>query len=106
MDIAFIAKEKQHSEYDWADISDAGERVGKARCRINGLRITIYSINIYPEKAGLGYGKGFVDYCKQHFRVLIADRVRPTAIGFWNKMGFCDNNDGSWGFFPPGGPFF
>jgi hypothetical protein len=106
MDIEFIPKEKQHSEYDWADLSDAGERVGKARCRIEGPSITIYSINIYPEKAGSGYGKGFVDHCKKHFRVVLADRVRPTAIGFWEKMGFCDKQDGSWVFPTPGGRCF
>lgn len=96
MEIAFIPKETQHSEYDWVDLSKAGVRVGKARCRIEGHRITIYSINIYPEAAGSGYGKGFVDYCKAHYRVVVADRVRPTAIGFWEKMGFVATQNGSW----------
>jgi hypothetical protein len=28
--------------------------------------------------------------------VVVADRVRPTAIGFWEAMGFRDNHDGAW----------
>lgn len=96
MKIEFIPREKQRSEYDWADISTKGLRIGKARCLIDGTTLTIYSINIYPEFAGKGFGRRFVDYCKSRFTTVIADRVRPTAIGFWETMGFHDAHDGSW----------
>jgi GNAT superfamily N-acetyltransferase len=96
LSIEFVPKEKQRSEYDWADISDQSERIGKARCKIEHTTIIIYSINIYPEWEGHGYGREFVDYCKKRFQVVIANRVRPTAIGFWESMGFLDSNNGDW----------
>ena len=96
MKIEFVPRDKQHSEYDWADISNEGQRIGKARCKIENDTIIICSINIYPEWEGHGYGRDFVDYCKGHFKVVIADRVRPTAVGFWETMGFRNNHDGAW----------
>jgi len=50
MKIEFVHREQQHSEYDWADISDDNKRIGKARCKIDKHTITIFSINIYPER--------------------------------------------------------
>lgn len=100
--IEFLSPALQHSQYDWVDISSGDTRVGKARCKRNVLAdngeetLVIYSINIYPEWAGHGYGREFVNDCKRHFDVIIADRVRPTAIGFWQALGFCDNHDGNW----------
>lgn len=96
--IEFIPKEIQHSEYNWADISIGDQRVGKVRTQIDENTIVIYSINIYPEWAGHGYGKSFVDYCKEHYNKIVADRVRPSAIGFWEKVGFTNGNDGTWRF--------
>ena len=96
MKIAFVPREKQRSEYDWADISNEGQRIGKARCKIENATIIICSINIYPEWERHGYGRDFVYYCKNHYTVIIADRVRPTAVGFWETMGFHDNHDGAW----------
>ena len=100
--IEFRSKELQHSQYDWADISSGNDRIGKARCKQNApdgrgkSSIIICSINIYPEWEEHGYGREFVDYCKNHFQAVIADRVRPSAIGFWEAMGFLDNKDGNW----------
>ncbi len=94
--IKFRSKEDQKSEYDWADISKGTVRIGKARCMVEDSKITIHSINIYPEFEGSGYGKQFVEYCRKHFNVVIADRVRPTAIGFWEAVGFINNRDGNW----------
>lgn len=101
--IKFISQQQQNSQYDWADISFEDNRIGKARCKLgapsassSGKTIIIYSINIYPEWAGHGYGREFVDYCKLHFDVIVADRVRHSAIGFWETMGFVDNHDGNW----------
>lgn len=96
--IRFTPKEEQKSEYDWADISSGSDRVGKARCTIKGTTIIIYSINIYPAWEGHGYGREFVDNCKSHFDVVIADRVRPSAIGFWEAMGFANDDDGNWSY--------
>lgn len=86
--IEFIPKNTQHSDYDWANITLGEDRVGKVRCKIEGTKITIHSINVYPEYEGHGYGKAFVNYCKEHFDIVVADRVRFTAIGFWEKTGF------------------
>ena len=100
--IEFRSKEQQHSQYDWADISSGGDRVGKARCKQNvpagpgKPALIIYSINIYPEWEGHGYGREFVDDCKHHFEIIVADRVRPSAKGFWEAMGFSNNKDGNW----------
>ncbi len=96
MKITFIPREKQHSEYDWADITYEGQPVGKARCKIENRSITIYSINIYTDWRNHGFGRKFVEYCQKNFRVVIADRVRPTAVGFWETMSFVNNNDGNW----------
>lgn len=94
--IKFVSKEAQHSQYDWVDISSDDNRIGKARCEIKNSTIIIYSINIYPEWERHGYGREFVDYCKSHFQIVIADRVRPSAIGFWEAAGFQNNNNGDW----------
>ena len=96
--IKFTSKEQQRSKYDWADISDGCDRVGKARCKIENSTIIICSINIYEAWEGHGYGREFVDYCKDHFPVVIADRVRYNAIGFWEAMGFCKDSDGNWSY--------
>jgi hypothetical protein len=94
--IVFISKKKQNSEYDWADISKGTVRIGKARCKIKDSTITIHSINIYPEFERGGYGRKFVEHCKKNYNVVIADRVRPTAVGFWEAVGFRDMRDGNW----------
>jgi len=100
--IEFLSKAQQRSQYDWADISSGNDRVGKARCKLSvqigkeKAALIIYSINIYPEWEGHGYGREFVNDCKHHFEMIIADRVRPSAIGFWEAMGFKDNKDGNW----------
>ena len=96
--IEFTSRKQQRSLYDWADISSGSDRVGKARCRIQDSTIIICSINIYPAWEGHGFGREFVDYCKNHFQVIIADRVRYNAIGFWEAMGFCKDNDGNWSY--------
>ena len=98
LSIEFTPKEQQQSQYDWANISSGSDRVGKARCIIKGSTIIIHSINIFPAWEGLGYGREFVNYCKSNFRVVIADRVRHSAIGFWKAMGFCNDMDGNWSY--------
>jgi len=94
--IDFLSREEQHSDFDWANINVGDKRVGKARCKIGRNRLVIYSINVFPEFEGNGYGKRFVEEGKKHFDIIVADRVRFTAIGFWEKMGFKKSADGNW----------
>ena len=96
INIEFISRDSQKSTFDWANISINDERVGKARCLIQDKQLTIYSINIYPEFQGNGYGKEFVLQARNHFDIIIADRVRFEAIGFWEKMGFVKKDDTQW----------
>jgi len=95
LSIEFLLRDKQKSDYDWVNIDIGPERVGKARCLINGKTITIYSINIFPEFQGHNYGKEIIEEFKKSFDTIIADRVRNTAVGFWDKMGFIDAKDGT-----------
>lgn len=100
--IEFIPRHIQRSEFDWVDLSTAdNERVGKARCLKNGDSLIIFSINIYPDWKSQGFGSQFVEYCKANFREVVADRVRPTAEGFWAKKGFKDRGDGDWIYLQP-----
>ncbi len=83
-----LNRKQQHSEYDWMNIEYGNTRVGKIRGQINAKVITIYSINIFPEFEGRGYAKKTIEMFKTTFDAIIADRVRPKAVGFWDKMGF------------------
>jgi GNAT superfamily N-acetyltransferase len=99
LEIEFIPKESSHSEYDWVDLVRRGIRVGKARCLVEYSRLTIYSINIYPEYQGNGYGGKFVEAAKTKYRTIIADRVRYKAVGFWEHLGFArDGSSKNWVF--------
>jgi hypothetical protein len=98
LSISLDKSQLSNEAYDWMNISIDEDRVGKARCKINGESITIYSINIFPEFQGKGYGTYFVDECKNKYKQLIADRVRFTAIGFWEKMKFVKISDDTWTF--------
>jgi len=93
-----IPHKQQHSDYDWMNIDLGATRVGKVRGCVEDGSVTICSINIFPEFERQGYAKATIDMFKEHFDTIIADRVRYTAIGFWNKMGFVDRQDGSWAF--------
>jgi len=82
--------------YDRIDIDLPEARIGNARCRFMGEKAIIYSVQVFPEYQGNGYGRDTVDYLKQRFPVLVADRVRFTARDFWEKMGFEEHPDGNW----------
>ncbi len=84
------------SEYDWLNLDVDDIRIGKVRCKISDKVLIIYSINIFEEYEGKGYGKYFIEAAKEKFEILIADRVRQTAIGFWEHMGFVACGDGNW----------
>ncbi len=86
----------QGSKHRWLNIDRKGIRVGKARGSINGNVLTIYSIIIFPEFEGKNYGRKTIEVFKEHYDTIIADRVRPKATGFWEKMGFVNQGDGSY----------
>ncbi len=90
-----MPREQQHSKFDWMNIDCGETRVGKVRGVIDGEKLTICSINIFPEFERQGYAKAAIDLFKKHFDTIIADRVRYAAIGFWGKMGFVDQGDGT-----------
>lgn len=96
LEISFLDRIEANSEYDWANLNVNDERVGKSRCLIAPDKFIVFSIIIFPEFEGNGYGKIFVEKVKEKYPIVIADKVRFTAIGFWEKMGFTDNNDGNW----------
>lgn len=91
-----IPRERRREGYDWMNVDCAGARVGKVRGRIDGGCVTINSVNIFPEFERLGYGTQVVEMFKATFDTITADRVRPTAIGFWKKMDFRDSQDGNY----------
>jgi GNAT superfamily N-acetyltransferase len=65
-----------------------GIQVGKARCRIEAGQFTVFSIMVYPEHEGHGFARIVIEHFKQVHTLVIADRVRFTARGFWLKVGF------------------
>jgi len=91
-----LSREQQHSNYDWMNVDRGSARVGKVRGLIDGKCLTINSIYIFPEFEGNGYGEEVVKMFKSTFDTIVADRVRYTAIGFWQRMGFCNGNNGNY----------
>ena len=84
------------SAYDWLDIDRGPTRIGKVRGLINGKRLTIHSINIFPEFERHGYGKETVEMFQAAFDTIIANRIRHTATGFWEKRGFNPDRNGQY----------
>jgi ribosomal protein S18 acetylase RimI-like enzyme len=83
-----VRRGSQHSRYDWLNIDCGDARVGRVRCVIADRTLTICSINIFPEFERHGYARATIDMFKEHFDTIIPDRVRQSAIGFWEKTGF------------------
>jgi len=84
------------SSYCWVNIELGSSRVGKVRIKKVYSRLIIKNINIFPEFERHCYAKQTVDLFKETAREIIADRVRDTAKGFWEKMGFSDTRDGNY----------
>lgn len=91
-----ITHDKQHSDYDWMNIECNGIRVGKVRGLINGKSLTINSINIFPEFEGRGFARETIRMFKKTFDTIVADRVRHTAVGFWEKVEFDTDGNGNY----------
>lgn len=77
------------SKYNWVNIEVNNERVGKARFNKIDEKLVINSITIFPEYERKGYARAVIKEFKRENKIVIADRVRNTAKGFWEKMGFC-----------------
>lgn len=82
--------------YDRIDIDLPEARIGNVRCRFMGEKVVVYSIQIFPEFQRNGYATATIDMLKNRYQVIVADRVRFTARGFWEKMGFTPLADGNW----------
>ncbi|MBF0547588.1 MAG: hypothetical protein HQM08_24325 [Candidatus Riflebacteria bacterium] len=93
-----LPKQKEDSAYTWINISRNSTMIGKARVIPKNSTLVICSINIFPEFERRGYARATIDAFKKEYKVLIADRVRFTAVSFWVKMGFKDDGDGCYSF--------
>ena len=91
-----LPHDQQPSDYNWMNIDRGSVRVGKVRGLIDDQRLTICSINIFPEFEGFGYARQTIEMFKASFDTIIVDRVRPTAVGFWAKMGFDRGDNGNY----------
>lgn len=90
----------QVSDYDWFNVQRGERRVGKVRALVEGDRVTIYSMIIFPEYQGHGFGEAVVERFKAAYQTVVADRVRPRARGFWEHEGFCDDGLGNYVYVP------
>lgn len=84
------------SSYCWVNIELGDTRAGKARIKRNYSRLMIKNITIFPEFQKRGLARQTVDLFKETAREIIADRVRDTARGFWEHMGFSDTGNGNY----------
>ena len=82
--------------YDRIIIERGKVRVGNVRCRFMGEKVVVYSIQVFPEFQGNGYGSAAINLLKKRYPVIVADRVRFTAQGFWRKMNFQELPNGNW----------
>lgn len=86
----------QKSQYCWYNIERSEDRVGKIRSSIDGDCFTIYSITVFPEFERQGIAKETIIMLKEKYSTIIADRVRPKAVRFWEKMDFNKQQGGSY----------
>lgn len=98
--LEFTITPRTHSAdgYDWVDLDLPEARVGKMRCRLDPDRAIVFTVMVFPEFQGKGYGRQVIDLLKARYPVVEADRVRHTAVWFWEKMGFHERPDGNWEF--------
>ncbi len=99
--IAILQKESTHSDYDWINIYVDSTLIGKLRGKFDNDILTIYSVQIFPEYQGREYGRQVMDLLKVDFKTIVADRVRFSARGFWEKNGFAERDDGCFEYIKP-----
>lgn len=95
-DIRICRDCSQRSRYCWFNIERSKDRVGKIRSFIDGNRMTIHSITVFPEFERQGIAKATITMLKQKYTEIIADRVRPKAVRFWQKMEFKKEQGGNY----------
>ena len=81
-DLIIQKTQSKRSRYDWINIEYQTSRIGKMRTIAARNCLIIYSIQIFPEFQGHGFGTHTIEYLKQRHSVLIADHVRPNKLGF------------------------
>ena len=86
----------KESNYNWINIEYGATRVGKARISQSGETLVINSINIFPEFERNGYAQRVIDFFKDDYEEIVADRVRAGARLFWKKMNFNEQPDGNY----------
>jgi len=84
------------SDYVWLNFEINNKRIGKARVICLKDELIINSVNIYPKYERHGYARQIIEHFKNEYSYIIADRVRVTAVGFWEKMGFRYSEDGNY----------
>ncbi len=96
--IVVLSKKSTRSSYDWLDIYIDSTLIGKLRGKFWGEGLTIYSVQIFPQYQGKEYGCQVIELLKEDYDTIVADRVRYSARGFWEKVGFVERNDGCYVF--------
>ena len=99
LELVPLPPDQEIGAYDSFDVEWKGIQVGKARCRIEARKLTVFSIGIYPEFQRQGFARAVVDHLKGNYDLIVADRVRFTARPFWEEMGFHEegnSGDFSW----------
>ena len=84
------------SSFTWINFESYNRRIGKARIFRIGKSLRINSIIIFPEFERNGYAQSVISIFKEQYNVILADRARNTAKGFWKKMGFVADNSGNY----------
>jgi GNAT superfamily N-acetyltransferase len=84
-----LPRSPERGDYDWFDLELGDVQVGRARCRIEPERFTVFSIMVYPEYQGQGYARLAIGHFQREHTLIVADRVRYDARSFWTRMGFC-----------------
>jgi ribosomal protein S18 acetylase RimI-like enzyme len=96
--IEMLSKESVHSNYDWLNIFMESILIGKLRGKFDRKIVTIYTVQIFPEYQGRGYGRQVIELLEKDYKTIVADRVRFSAKGFWEKTGFVERDDGCYVF--------
>jgi len=95
--LKFTITPRENAEgFDRIDIDLPDVRVGNVRCYFSDEKVTVFSIQIFPEYQRRGYAKETINMLKRRFRYIIADRVRFAAREFWTEMGFKELPDYNW----------
>ncbi|MBN2279754.1 MAG: MBL fold metallo-hydrolase [Candidatus Marinimicrobia bacterium] len=84
------------SHYDWIDIESEFVRIGKIRCELGRNIVKIFSITVYPEFERRGFARRTIEHFKMKYNIIVADRVRPSAQEFWEKMEFSEDLHGNY----------